>query len=61
MCSSACVKVSVLQSGVVLDTTVHAVVTYRTEIVRAYRGALTEPRDGPRRDLFLAEIGVDLE
>lgn len=47
-------KVSVLQSGVVLDVTVHAVVKHRTEIVRAYRGALrhlmgSDPGHDPKR------------
>ena len=34
--------VGVIQSGVVLDVTVAAVVTHRFQIVRAYRSALTE-------------------
>jgi len=33
-------QVDVIQSGVVLDTTVHAVTLQRTEIVRVYRSAL---------------------
>jgi hypothetical protein len=33
-------KVNVLQSGAVLDTTVHSVITFRTQIVAAYRNAL---------------------
>jgi hypothetical protein len=33
-------KIGVLQSGTVLDVTVHGAVTHRTRIVNAYRGAL---------------------
>lgn len=44
-------KVAVLQDGAVLDATVHAVVTHRTEIVDAYRKAITHlAGNDPGRD-----------
>ena len=46
--------VDVIQSGVVLDVTVAAVVTHRIQIVNAYRGALrclvgSDPGSDPSR------------
>ncbi len=35
-------KIDVVQSGVVLDATVHAVILYRTDIIRAWRTALRQ-------------------